>query len=401
MSWVDSSTCETCLVWDEALAEYDFGPGHPLAPIRVQLAMRLVRAFGLDNHLDILGPLEPVEDEVLELVHDPAYIAAVKAAGGQPPVADPARGLGTSDDPLFTQMHRASARVCAATLAAAKAVWSGSCAHGINLAGGLHHAMRDRAGGFCIYNDLAVAIAWMLDNGADRVAYVDLDVHHGDGVQSIFWDDPRVLTISIHESPTTLFPGTGFASETGGVLARGSAVNIALPAGTGDQGWLRALHGVVPELLASFEPDVLVAQNGVDSHAEDPLAHLALSVDGQRSGFSAVHRWAHDFVGGRLVATGGGGYEWVDVVPRAWTHLVAEVSGQSIDPNSGVPEAYAAYVQGAVGRHGPGRMTDGSDPEIAPLAQGWSLEDPVDAAIAETRRAVFPARGLDPQPSGC
>lgn len=397
MSRADHSTS---LIWDEDLAEYDFGPGHPLAPIRVQLAMRLVRAFGIDDRAAMVGPIEPVADSVIERVHEPAYVQAVKAAGAEPPTADPGRGLGTSDDPLFANMHRASARVCGATLAAAQAVWKGGTAHGVNLAGGLHHGMRDRAAGFCIYNDLAVAIAWLLDNGAQRVAYVDLDVHHGDGVQSIFWDDPRVLTISIHESPQTLFPGTGFPSEIGGPGAQGSAVNIALPAGTGDQGWLRALHGVVPELLEAFAPDVIVSQNGVDSHAEDPLAHMALSVDGQRMGFAAVHAWAHAFVGGRLVATGGGGYEWVDVVPRAWTHLVAEVLGAPIDPHTDVPEEYRLFVQEAMGRTGPARMTDGLTPWPRSLQQGWDPSDPVDAAILATRQAVFGFHGLDPDPEG-
>ena len=394
--------CETAMVWDEALAEYDFGPGHPLSPIRVQLAMRLIREFGLDEGagVDVLGDIDPVSDETLERVHDPDFIAAVRAASGVPPVADPARGLGTSDDPVFANMHRAASRVCGATLRAAQSVWRGDTAHAVNLAGGLHHAMADRAGGFCIYNDVAVAIRWMLDQGAERIAYIDLDVHHGDGVQSIFWDEPRVLTISIHESPQTLFPGTGFPSETGGAAAPGSAVNIALPAGTGDQGWLRALHGVVPELLAVFDPQVIVSQNGVDSHVEDPLAHLALTVDGQRMGFTAVHRWAHQFADGRLVATGGGGYEWVDVVPRAWTLLVSETQGRPIPAQTYLPAGFGEFVQASLGRIAPLRMTDGATPWPRDLVQGWNPDDPVDAAIRATREAVFPLHGLDPNPEG-
>lgn len=394
--------CSTSLVWDESLAEYDFGPGHPLAPIRVQLAMRLIREFGLDvgEGVEVVEAIEPVDDHVLERVHDRDYVDAVRAASGEPPVADPTRGLGTSDDPVFPHMHRASARVCGATLRAAQSVWRGDTTHGVNLAGGLHHAMADRAAGFCIYNDIAVAIQWMLDQGAERIAYIDLDVHHGDGVQSIFWNEPRVLTISIHESPQTLFPGTGFPSEIGGPDARGSAVNIALPAGTGDQGWLRALHGVVPELLEAFSPQVIVAQNGVDSHMEDPLAHLALTVDGQRMGFTAVHRWAHQFCGGRLVCVGGGGYEWVEVVPRAWTHLVAEVQGRPVDPHTPVPPGFGGYVQEALGRVAPLRMTDGANPWPRDLVQGWNPADPVDAAIAATRESVFPIWGLDPDPEG-
>ena len=394
--------CATSLIWDDSLAEYDFGPGHPLAPIRVQLAMRLITEFGLDSGdgIEVIGEIEPVGDEILERVHTADYIAAVRAAGGEPPAPDPSRGLGTTDDPIFANMHRAAARVCGATLAAARSVWEGRTAHAVNLAGGLHHAMADRAAGFCIYNDIAVAIQWMLDQGAQRVAYIDLDVHHGDGVQSIFWDDPRVLTISIHESPQTLFPGTGFPSETGGPNAPGSAVNIALPAGTADQGWLRALHGVVPELLEAFDPQVILAQNGVDSHMEDPLAHLALTVDGQRMGFAAVHRWAHQFTAGRLVAVGGGGYEWVDVVPRAWTHLVAEIEGRPIDPHAPLPAGFGEYVQEALGRVPPLRMTDGATPWPRDLVQGWNPADPLDAAILATREAVFPLVGLDPDPEG-
>ena len=394
--------CESSVVWDEALAEYDFGPGHPLAPIRVELAMRLIREFGLDRGagVTVLGGIEPVGDDLLARVHDRDFIAAVQAASGVPPVADPARGLGTNDDPVFANMHRASARVCGATLAATAAVWEGRSPHAVNLAGGLHHAMAERAAGFCIYNDIAVAIQWMLDRGAERIAYIDLDVHHGDGVQSIFWDEPRVMTVSIHESPRTLFPGTGYPSETGGPGAPGSAVNIALPAGTGDQGWLRALHGVVPELLETFAPQVIVAQSGVDSHVEDPLAHLALTVDGQRLGFAAVHRWAHQFAGGRIIAVGGGGYEWVDVVPRAWTALVAELQGRPIDPTTVLPAGFGEYVQATLGRVAPLRMTDGATPWPRDLVQGWDPSDPVDEAIRATREAVYPFHGLDPDPEG-
>ena len=260
------------VVWDDRLAEYDFGPGHPLAPIRVQLAMRLAAEFGLfaPAHVSILTPVEPVDDDAILRVHEPEYVRAVQAASSDPHFYDAARGLGTDDDPVFPGMHQASCRIAGASLTAARAVHSGEVEHAVNLAGGLHHALPGAAEGFCVYNDIAVAIAWLLDQGVERVAYLDVDVHHGDGVQAIFWNDPRVLTISIHESPRTLFPGTGFPTETGGPDAPGTAVNIAVPAGTNDQGWLRALHGVVPDVLAAFAPQVLVSQHGVDTHFEDP-----------------------------------------------------------------------------------------------------------------------------------
>ncbi len=389
------------IVWDPRLAEYDFGPGHPLAPIRVQLAMRLATDFGLlgSTRAHLIGPIEPVSDDALLRVHEADYLAAVRAASQDPHFYDEARGLGTPDDPVFAGMHAAAARVCGATLAAAEAVWSGTVDHAVNLAGGLHHAMPDRAAGFCVYNDIAVAIAALLDQGAQRVAYVDVDVHHGDGVERIFRDDPRVLTISLHESPASLFPGTGWPDDIGGPQAPGTAVNVALPSGTGDQGWLRALHGVVPDLLETFDPQVLVTQHGVDTHFEDPLAHLLVSLDGQRMAFEALHRWAHRYAGGRWVAVGGGGYEWVDVVPRAWTHLIAEALGSPIPPEADVPEGFHAFVLEALGRQAPGRMTDGREPWPRPLEQGFDPGDAVDGAILATREAVYPHHGLEPEPA--
>ncbi len=390
------------VVWDEALRAYDFGPGHPLAPIRVQLAMRLAREFGLleSPGVEVLAPVVPATLEQIADVHDVEYIAAVQRASLDPRDADAGRGLGTPDDPAFLGMHEASALVAGATLAAAQAVHSGRAQHAVNIAGGLHHAMPGAAAGFCIYNDIGVAIAWLLAQGVQRIAYIDVDVHHGDGVQQMFYDDPRVLTISLHESPLTLFPGTGFAEETGGRGALGSAVNVALPAGTGDQGWLRAFHAIVPDILETFDPQVIVSQHGCDTHIDDPLAHLALTVDGQRISYEAIHRWAHRYASGRWIAVGGGGYEWVDVVPRAWTHLIAEAAGTPIDPQAETPEGFRGFVAQTLGRSAPARMTDGAHPWPKPLDQGFDPADPVDAAILATRTAVFPLHGLvaDPDP---
>ncbi len=390
------------VVWDEALRAYDFGPGHPLAPIRVQLAMRLARDFGLLDTptLEMLTPVVPATIEQIAAVHELEYIAAVQHASENPHDADPLRGLGTPDDPAFAGMHDASALVAGATLMAAQAVHSGRTEHAVNIAGGLHHAMPGSASGFCIYNDIGVAIAWLLAQGVERIAYIDVDVHHGDGVQEMFYDDPRVLTISLHESPLTLFPGTGFPEEIGGPGALGSAVNVALPAGTGDQGWLRAFHAVVPQVLEAFDPQIIVSQHGCDSHIDDPLAHLALTIDGQRMSYEAIHRWAHRYAGGRWIAVGGGGYEWVDVVPRAWTHLIAEAAGTPIDPHAQTPDAFQSYVKTELQRQAPMRMTDGSNPWPKPFDQGFDPANSVDAAVLATRSAVFPHFGLvaDPDP---
>jgi len=387
--------CPLTLVWDERLTGYDFGPGHPLAPVRVELTMALARELGVLARPDVttLTPAVPAGQDELELVHDAAYIDAVRAAGldGRP---NGRYGLGTADNPVFAGMHEASALVAGATLAAARAVWRGETGHGANIAGGLHHAMRRAASGFCVYNDPAIAIKWMLAQGAQRIAYVDVDVHHGDGVQAAFYDDPRVLTISLHEHPATLFPGTGLASESGSGDGRGFAVNLPLPAGTGDTGWLRAFDAVVPPLLRAFKPEVLVSQHGCDSHRLDPLANLELSVDAQRRAQLMLHDLAHEVAGGRWLVTGGGGYELVRVVPRTWTHLLAVASGDPVDPALPVPSAWRTLATERTGEYAPERMTDGAPATYIPVSEGIDPRDRVDASIVNTCRAVFAWHGL-------
>ncbi len=385
------------VVWEDDLVRYDFGHGHPMAPVRVELTMRLARALGVLDppHLQVVPP-GYADDALLQTVHTPELLAAVRRCAADPDRMQLDFGLGSDDNPCFPGMHDASARVASGTVEMARAVLTGRADHGVNIIGGLHHAMPERASGFCIYNDIALAIRWLLAQGVERVAYVDVDVHHGDGVQHVFWDDPRVLTISLHETPRTLFPGTGYPEETGGPDALGSAVNVALPPGTTDSGWLRAFHAVVPPLLAEFRPQVLVTQHGCDSHAEDPLAHLALSVDGQAAAYTELHRLAHELCDGRWVVTGGGGYAVVDVVPRAWTHLLAIVAGRPLDPATPLPDAWRAYVHERLGRPAPYRMTDGASTRYIPWENGYDPADWLDRAVLATRRAVFPLYGLDP-----
>jgi acetoin utilization protein AcuC len=384
------------LAWDERLTGYDFGPGHPLAPVRVELTMALARDLGVLAlpSVSVLAP-RPAQLDELELVHDAAYIDAVRQAG-RDGLGHGRYGLGTPDNPVFFGMHEASALVAGATLAAARAVWRGEAPHAANIAGGLHHAMRRSASGFCIYNDPAIAIAWMLAEGAQRVAYVDVDVHHGDGVQAAFYDDPRVLTISLHEHPATLFPGTGLASEIGTGDGRGYAVNVALPAGTGDAGWLRAFDAVVPPLLRSFRPEVLVSQHGCDSHRLDPLAHLELSIDAQRRAAVMIHDLAHETAGGRWLLTGGGGYQLVQVVPRSWTHLLAVAAGRPVDPGLATPASWRSLAADRAGEEAPAVMTDGESADYVPAAAGIDPGDPIDASIINTCRATFAWHGLLP-----
>jgi acetoin utilization protein AcuC len=280
---------------------------------------------------------------------------------------------------------------------AARAMWRGDIDHAFNPAGGLHHAMPAASAGFCVYNDVAVAIATLLDAGVERVAYVDVDVHHGDGVQAAFWNDSRVLTISLHQHPHTLYPGTGWPDEIGGPSAEGCAVNVALPAGVEDDGWLRALHSVVPALLGAFDPQVLVSQHGCDTHMLDPLADMQLSIDAERVAAESIHRWAHEYAGGRWLATGGGGYAVVDVVPRIWTLVMAELAGHPIAPQTRVPESWRLHVASTLGRLAPMNMTDGATPHLPTLPVDLDPGDRVDELILSTRRSIFPLHGLDPE----
>lgn len=313
-------------------AAYDLGAQHPLKPDRVLLAWWLIEAYGLD-----IGPnVERIwvdslcSREALELVHTPEYIAATVRAGHNE-LGDYAQfGYGPGDNPIFPSMHEAASYVAEATRAGAEAVWTGRTQHAFNAAGGLHHAMPSRASGFCIYDDPAIAIAWLLAHGAERVAYVDIDVHHGDGVQAIFWNDPRVLTISIHEYGA-LFPGTGGPDETGGPQAPNSACNIPITAFSGDTEWLEAFHETVPPRIREFGPDIIVTQLGADGHANDPLANLQLTTHAFSRAYATLHALAHETSKGRWLATGGGGYDWANAVPRVWTLAFAEMCGVTLD----------------------------------------------------------------------
>ena len=382
------------VVWDDALLGYTMGGDHPLHPVRLDLTMRLADGLGVlaTDRLQLLKPT-PADVDLLTRVHDPAYLDAVKRAPADPGVG---HGLGTADNPVFDGMYDAAALITGGSVLAAQEVHAGRAQHAVNISVGLHHAMRDRASGFCVFNDAAVAIQWLLDQGHQRIAYVDLDVHHGDGVQAAFYEDPRVLTVSVHQTPLTLFPGTGFPEETGDAdKALGSAVNLALPNGTDDSGWLRAFHAVVPSVLRAFQPEILVTQCGCDAHHEDPLADLGLTIDGQRASYRAVHDLAHEICDGRWIALGGGGYGLVRCVPRAWTHLIAEAAGARLDPATEIPESWREDVR----RRGlrarpPTHMTEGGYTGFA----HWDpfTESRVDRAIARTRTASFPYFGLDP-----
>ncbi len=350
------------LVWGESFMDYVLGEDHPLQPLRVKLAVELISRLGLDEFCEVVPP-RPASNRELQLAHSAGYVRLVEELSDPdlretvplPQVFD--GGFGTPDNPVVDGMHAACAEIVGGSLVAAELVHSGRAQHAFNPAGGLHHASRHRASGFCVYNDVAVAAAWLKAQG-HRVAVVDVDVHHGDGTQAIFYSDPEVLTISIHESGLYLFPGTGAPEETGNGEGVGTAANVPVLPYTWDQPWLAAFEAVVPPLLRDFKPTVLVTQDGCDTHYLDPLAHLQNSTRIWPAVGRRFHELAHELCGGRWVATGGGGYAIREVVPRAWTLLFSEMveqpqlaAGACLDPGPLVPVAEAQQrVWSAVAR---------------------------------------------------
>jgi len=335
------------LVYGDELMKHHLSDQHPLQPIRVKLTMDLISTTGLIEHCHLVPPRRATTKE-LELVHDPAYVDLVQK------LSDPAQrrrvphdrivaaGFGSPDNPISDELHEGAALVAGASLVAAELIESGAALHAFSPAGGLHHAHRARASGFCTYDDPAIACQWLKDRG-HRVAYIDVDVHHGDGVEGIFYDDPDVLTISLHESGRYLFPGTGFPQDSGNGPGKGAAVNLPFTPYTWDDPWLAAFDKVVPALLRRFKPTVLVTQDGCDTHYLDPLAHLAATTRIWPHVGRVFHELAHELCEGRWLALGGGGYAIYEVVPRAWTLFFAEMverpdlAADINDPSTVVP----------------------------------------------------------------
>ena len=387
------------VVWDDSLTAYNFGQSHPMHPLRLDLTAKLATDLGVFDHPRVhINTVPEVDESALEHVHSADYIAAVKDAGKSREIAKETAdlyGVGTEDVPRFDEIHEASGRIFQGTLEAAKAITSGRYVRAVNFSGGMHHAMPAKAAGFCVYNDCAGAIRHFLDSGYERIVYLDFDAHHGDGVETFFWDDPRVLTVSIHENGRFLFPGTGFANDIGGLKAAASAINIALPPRTADSDWLRATDAVIPPVLREFKPQVIVSQHGCDGHRLDPLTHLRLSVDSMREAAKWVRGLADELCDGKWLATGGGGYALIDVVPRAWSQLVAIAAEIDIAPGTEIPQRWRDYVMTLTGRDTPVRMTDGTDAAYSSWAQGYDPESDLDRAVMNTRKNIFPFYGLD------
>jgi acetoin utilization protein AcuC len=330
------------IVHDLELETYGFGGDHPFNPLRIRLTLELCEAAGLLEGYPFVAS-EPATDEDLTTVHSLTYVRLVQKAGrGGGDLWDLMHyGLGTGDNPIFPDMHDACASVVGAVLEACRRVVRGEAAHAMCISGGLHHALRSKASGFCVYNDAGVAIARLKEEFPGiRIAYVDTDAHHGDGVQWMFYDDPEVLTLSMHESGRYLFPGTGGIDEWGRNGGIGYSVNVPLEPFTDDSSWISCFEAVVPEVLRAFGPDLILSQNGCDGHILDPLTHLSATTRLYEHIPRRVHELAHELCDGRWVATGGGGYDIWRVVPRAWTALWAAVSHQDLPEK--VPEDWLA-----------------------------------------------------------
>lgn len=342
---------QAAFVYNDKLEHYRFSPSHPLNPLRLRLTRELLSDMGILEPGDLYDtPL--AGEELLLAVHEPAYIEAVKRAGkmgsggaGNGDAgsggSDGVRGnnglesiqsfgLGTEDDPVFPGMHDAARAIVGASVEAGRLVMEGAVNHALNIAGGMHHAHRATASGFCIYNDAAIAIAHLRATYGVRVAYIDTDAHHGDGVQWMFYEDDDVLTVSFHETGHYLFPGTGGPGELGAGKGFGFSVNIPLEPFTDDDSWLEVLELVLRPLVLEFQPDIIISQNGCDGHVLDPLTDLHASLRVYREIPRVVHQLAHEAAGGRWVALGGGGYDIWRVVPRAWAFLWGEMSGRPI-----------------------------------------------------------------------
>lgn len=356
------------IVHDIALDAYDLAPWHPLRPERVTLTLDLLAAYGLiatsddqaPGRFSLLAP-QSVDREALLLAHDEAYIEAVECASADPTL-HVGHGIGTGDNPAFEGMHEAAALVVATTCTALDHVVSGRAARAFAPAGGLHHAHRDHAAGFCVYNDAVVAMARALSGRPDlRIAYIDIDAHHADGVQEAFYDEPRVLVLSIHEDGRYLFPGTGSYRERGTGEGLGTIVNVPMPPYAGPDSYRLVFDRVVQPSVRDFAPDVIVTQNGADAHWSDPLTSLGMTVPAYETLFARLSTLADEVCGGRLVALGGGGYSWLTVVPRVWTLLAASLL--RLDLPDEIPAAWQERVHG-LGGEPPTRLRDDSSLDL-------------------------------------
>ncbi|CAG1065029.1 Acetoin utilization protein AcuC [uncultured bacterium] len=321
---------KAAFVYSERFGSFYYGIEHPMKPVRLRLTAELMEALGLDKLPSsmIVEARNATEEELLSF-HTPEYLKVLKEANtGIIPVGGTQHGLGYADNPVFNGVYEWSALCAGASLQAAELVAQGRAEVAFNISGGLHHAMPNRASGFCYINDAAIAIKYLLGLGK-RVAYVDIDAHHGDGVEFAFYDTNKVLTLSVHESGQWLFPGTGLVTDIGVNSGKGFAVNMPLPPSTGDAVFLKVFDEVVQPAIEEFQPDILVTQLGVDSFETDPITHLSLTTNSFEKVIERLRAMEIPWV-----ALGGGGYDLSNVA-RAWTlawALMNDVTAPNVIP---------------------------------------------------------------------
>ena len=373
----------TAIIYSDEWRHFDYGPEHPLRMERLGLTWRLMEAYALTAlpRAKVLAP-EPAQLEQIARFHSREYIEILRAVSVGDWVPHAGRyGLGPGDNPIFPGLWEAAQLAAGGSLLAAQLVADGEADRAFHFAGGLHHAMPGRASGFCYVNDAVLAIMHLRERGF-RVAYVDIDAHHGDGVQFAFYQDPNVLTISTHERGDRLFPGTGFVVEMGEGDGLGYAVNIPLQPLTDDVVYQEAFAAVVPPLVRKFKPDALVIQLGIDSHRTDPLTHLSLTVQGFTWAVKQLLPLAP-----RLVALGGGGYDLANVA-RAWTSAWAALNEVDL-PDALPPETHAIMQRLGLGRLS---LTDPAEPVPADTRR-WA-EEYARRQVGEIHERIFPLHGL-------
>jgi len=371
-------------VYTDRLQDYDYGASHPLKMVRLRLTCELLKAYGVfGSEKARLVEAESCTRAEAESVHTPDYLDVLKAIDEDAVPNNAFRyGLGPGDNPIFRGVYAGSMLSTGASVQAARFVLEGR--HGaFNISGGLHHAMPGRASGFCYINDPAVAINALLDAG-QRVAYIDIDAHHGDGVQYVFYGTDRVLTISLHESGHYLFPGTGDPVDSGEGKGRGYSVNVPLLPGTGDEVFTHAFDEVVPPLVAAYKPDVIVAQLGCDTFESDPLTHLRLTTHGFTKMVRAINGFGIPWVG-----LGGGGYS-VPNVARAWSLAYSIMAG--IELTDTLPQAYLDIFK--EGKLPYTRTLNDPEPTREKKTELQMERKFAEEVISVLRREVFPVHGI-------
>ncbi|MDR0786521.1 MAG: acetoin utilization protein AcuC [Gemmatimonadota bacterium] len=381
---------KSALIWNESFRSYRFQQDHPFNPRRLEMAVSLIEALGLIDGVQhrMIAPRTATDEELLR-VHSPEYVEAVRRLSrrGAERSEGEQWGLGTEDNPIFVGMHEATARVVGGTMRAAELVVSGEVDRAFAIAGGLHHAHRDRASGFCVYSDLGAAIAWIRETTGARVMYIDYDAHHGDGVQGLFYSDPGVLTLSLHESGRFLFPGTGFIDELGEGEGYGFSLNVPMEPQTEDDSWIGIYREILGEAAAAFRPEIIVLQSGVDAHVLDPLAHLRCTTRLFEESVRITAEVAEEYCGGRMIVTGGGGYAIWRVVPRAWTLVWATMTGQTVkDP---IPRSWLDRWEEESPRMLPELLRDPAD-SFPPVPRRTEIEATNRRTLEALKRTALP-----------